>query len=48
MRFTFIAAGWEGKDSKVLESAIADPMTNFPFSPNGINFKYICFFNVVS
>nr|XP_016446979.1 PREDICTED: uncharacterized protein LOC107772009 [Nicotiana tabacum] len=34
MRFTFIAAGWEGKDSKVLESAIADPMTNFPFSPN--------------
>ena len=40
MGFTFVAAGWEGTahDSKVLENALVEPTSQFPFPPHG-NFK---------
>jgi len=40
MWFTFVAASWEGTahDSKVLENALVEPTSQFPFSPLG-NFK---------
>ncbi|KAK6783962.1 hypothetical protein RDI58_017416 [Solanum bulbocastanum] len=39
-RFTFVAVGWEGTphDSKVLENALVEPTSQFPFPPYG-NFK---------
>ncbi|KAK6793803.1 hypothetical protein RDI58_007256 [Solanum bulbocastanum] len=40
MRFTFVVAGWEGTvhDSKVLENALVEPTSQFPFPPHD-NFK---------
>ncbi|KAK4710498.1 hypothetical protein R3W88_005011 [Solanum pinnatisectum] len=36
MRFIFVAAGWEGTahDSKVLENALVEPTSQFPFPPH--------------
>ncbi|KAG5601962.1 hypothetical protein H5410_033332 [Solanum commersonii] len=36
MRFTFVATGWEGTahDSKVLENALVEPTSQFPFPPH--------------
>ena len=40
MRFTFVAAGWEATahDNKVLENALVEPTSQFPFMSHG-NFK---------
>lgn len=47
MRFTFIAAAWQGTahDSRVLENVIVDPEVRVSFSPHGIllEMHYITF-----
>lgn len=37
MQFTFVYAGWEGtsNDSRIMKSAVYNPMWNFPHAPPG-------------